>query len=129
MTRLVLRAELPFVTVSVNHRGKAVEVENMLLDTGSASTLVSADLAAAIGIVPQPSDRLRILRGVGGREVVFARTIERIEVGGRGVDDFEIEIGGMDYGFDIDGILGMDFLRAAGAVVDLGALELSLGNG
>ena len=30
----------------------------------------------------------------------------------------------MDYGFYIDGILGMDFLRAAGAIVDLGALEL-----
>ena len=129
MTRLVLRAELPFVTVRVNHGGRAVEVDNVLLDTGSASTLMSADIAARIGIVPRPSDRLRTLRGVGGREVVFARTIDRLEVGGQGVDGFEIEIGGMDYGFDIEGILGMDFLRITGAVVDLGALELTFGAG
>lgn len=106
-----------------------LRVENMLLDTGSASTLLSADLAATIGIVPLPTDRLRTLRGVGGREVVFARHIDRVEVDGHGVDGFEIEIGGMDYGFDIEGILGMDFLRAAAAVVDLGALRLSFAIG
>jgi hypothetical protein len=30
----------------------------------------------------------------------------------------------MDYGFDIVGILGMDFMRAAGAVIDLGRLTI-----
>jgi hypothetical protein len=33
----------------------------------------------------------------------------------------------MDYGFEIAGILGMDFLRRAGAVIDLEAMELSFG--
>jgi len=124
MTRLTLRHELPFVTVKVVHRGNAIEVD-MLLDTGSASTLLNADIAATIGIVPEPEDRLRTLRGVGGREVVFARYVDRVEVEGEGLDAFELEIGGMDYGFDIGGILGMDFLRTAGAIVDVGALTVS----
>jgi hypothetical protein len=38
--------------------------------------------------------------------------------------DFEIEIGGMDYGFEINGILGMDFLTASEAIIDLEKLEL-----
>jgi hypothetical protein len=34
-------------------------------------------------------------------------------------ENFEIEIGGMDYGFEINGILGMDFLLLAGAMINL----------
>jgi hypothetical protein len=36
-----------------------------------------------------------------------------------------VEIGGVDYGFAINGILGMDFLRATGAIVNLNDLTLS----
>lgn len=39
-----------------------------------------------------------------------------MEIDGVSLDGFEVEIGGMDYGFEIGGILGMDFLRKAGAV-------------
>lgn len=31
-------------------------------------------------------------------------------------------VGGMDYGFEINGILGMDFLKRARAIIDLGKL-------
>lgn len=30
----------------------------------------------------------------------------------------------MDYGFELGGIMGMDFLRAAGALIDLGKLTI-----
>jgi hypothetical protein len=40
------------------------------------------------------------------------------------VEDFEVEVGEMDYGFEIGGILGMDFLRAARAIIDLGQLTI-----
>jgi hypothetical protein len=36
----------------------------------------------------------------------------------------EIEIGGMDYGVEINGILGMDVLLAAGAMINLRDLQL-----
>ena len=39
-------------------------------------------------------------------------------------DDFEIEVGAMNYGFDLDGILGVNFLIRAGAVVDLTRTEV-----
>jgi hypothetical protein len=35
----------------------------------------------------------------------------------------------MDYGFEIQGILGMDFLLQAGAIIDLGELNLRFPNG
>ena len=47
-----------------------------------------------------------------------------LAIADRGIDGFEVEIGGMDYGFEIDGILGMDFLMRARAVLDLGNLTV-----
>jgi predicted aspartyl protease len=124
MMRLTLCDELPFITVTVTNRGATVQVPDMLIDTGSASTLLNADIASRLGIVPEPTDRLRTLRGVGGREVVFTRQIDRLDVGSRGVEGFEVEIGGMDYGFSISGILGMDFLTSTGAILNLRDLTL-----
>ena len=65
-----------------------------------------------------------MLHGVGRRAHVFVRIVNRLAVGRRGLDDFELEIGEMDHGFDFHGILGMDFLRAVGAIVDLHELAL-----
>lgn len=74
----------------------------------------------------EPTDRLRTLRGVGGREYVFVRKMDRVALGEHGVDAFDVEVGDMDYGFDIGAIIGMDFLRATGAVIDLQALMVEL---
>ena len=42
---------------------------------------------------------------------------------------FQIEVGGLDYGFEINGILGMDFLVQAGASINLKELKLEFLNG
>jgi len=63
--------------------------------------------------------------GVGGAESVFARCMDRLQVGGQAVEGFEINIGAMDYGLEINGILGMDFLLASGAVINLHTLEMA----
>lgn len=75
------------------------------------------------------TDRLRMLRGVGGHEYVFVRRVGRLAIGDHGLDDFEVEIGELDYGFQLGGILGMDYLRAAFAIIDLDALTLELRTG
>jgi len=122
--RLDLRHELPFVSLVLRYRGASLVVPDVLVDTGSASTIVAADAVSAIGLIPEPTDILRTLRGIGGREVVFTRVLDQIQVGERSLPRFMVEIGGMDYGFAISGILGMDFLLQAGAAIDLGRREI-----
>jgi hypothetical protein len=63
---------------------------------------------------------------VSGTQYVFVRRIDRLAVGSHGIDEFRVEVGELDYGFELGGILGIDFLRAAGAVIELGALTLEL---
>lgn len=120
--QLALVDDLPFATVAVAYQNKMVAINNVLIDTGSATTVLAADRVAAIGLVPAPDDILYTIRGVGGVEVVFARRVDYLQLGERQLADFEVEVGGMDYGFGINGILGMDFLTRAKAVIDLGQL-------
>lgn len=122
--QLTFRHDLAFVTATLTYSGVSIEIANVLVDTGAASTIINADLAADAGVFVSPTDTLRRLRGVGGHEHVFSRRVDRFAIGDHGVSDFEIEIGEMDYGFQLGGILGMDFLRAAGAVIDLGRLTI-----
>lgn len=49
----------------------------------------------------------------------------RLSLGELGASDFEIQVGAMDYGFPIQGLVGMDFLLSSAAVIDLGQLEIS----
>jgi len=125
--QLTLRYNLAFVRATLTYAGASVEIPNMLVDTGAASTVVDADLAAEAHIYLRPSDRLRRLRGVGGHEHVFLRRADRLSIGEHGLDGFEVEVGEMDYGFEIGGILGMDFLRAAKAVIDIEKLAITFG--
>lgn len=122
--RLTLKDDLPFVQVTVSYRGAELKISDVLVDTGSATTILAADQVTRIGIVPEPSDILYTVRGVGGIETVFTRQIGQLSIGHREVTDFEIEVGGMDYGFEIQGILGMDFLLRAGAIINLRDLSL-----
>ena len=126
--QLLLRGDLAFVTATLRYRGATVEIPDVLLDTGATSTVLNADAAAEAGVLLGHGDRLRMLRGVGGREYVFVRHVDRLAIGEHGLDNFEVEIGELDYGIEIGGILGMDFLRAAGAIIDLrdSTLELSI---
>jgi len=119
---------LAYVAVVLTFRGRSLSLGSVILDTGSAGTMFAADRLLDIGIVPEPFDPLRRIRGVGGTEVVFTKRIDRLAAGALAVADFEIEVGALDYGFPADGILGLDFLVRSGAVIDLRSLELRLRN-
>jgi hypothetical protein len=123
---LTLRDRLLFASVTLTYRGATVEVPDMLVDTGSATTLVDADFAESIGIIARHGDRIHNVHGVGGgAELVYSHRIDRVALDGHGVDGFVIEVGLIDYGFQLNGIVGVNFLLAAGAVIDLRHLTLT----
>ena len=71
--RLTLQDDLPFVQITIVHQGKELTISDVLVDTGSATTILAADQVSQIGIVPEPCDTLYTIRGVGGIETVFTR--------------------------------------------------------
>lgn len=64
------------------------------------------------------------IRGIGGAAFVFVKRIDRLSVGELQVSNFAIEVGAMNYGFAIDGIIRTDFLPQVGAVIDLSRLGI-----
>ncbi|WP_311771698.1 aspartyl protease family protein [Cohnella lubricantis] len=104
--------------VTIHFRGRTLELGKVLLDTGSASTLIKADIVGEIGIVPEEDDIVDTIRGVGGIEYVYTKTLDGIELDGQLVPGFQVEIGSMEYGLEMDGILGYDFMKSAGLVID-----------
>ena len=62
---------------------------------------------------------------MGGTEVVFTHCLDALQVGERSLTNFDIEVGGMDYGFAMHGILGMDFLTRAGAIINLREMTIA----
>jgi hypothetical protein len=123
--RMQVREGLPYVTVTLQYRGQQLDLANVLLDTGSAGTLFATDQVLAVGLQQyEANDPVQRIRGVGGAEFVFIKRIDRLSVGELQVNDFDIEVGAMDYGFAIDGIIGTDFLLQVGAVIDLSRLEI-----
>ena len=127
--KLDLRDELPFVTIAVAYGGRSAEVPSVLVDIGAARTILSTDVLEPLGLVLRDDDLLHNVRGVGGVEVVFRRWLDHLQLGERGVGQFQVEVGAMNYGFDMNGILGMDFLRRIGAVLDLHHLTLDFAAG
>lgn len=50
-------------------------------------------------------DTIYSIRGVGGSEFVYTKTVDALGVGKLQTRALEVEIGAMDYGFEIDGII------------------------
>lgn len=122
--KIRLREGLPYLTASLHYRGRKLRLQNVLLDTGSAGTVFSADKVLAIGIQSEADDLIHRIRGIGGSEFVFTKRIERLSLGDLRIEGFEIEVGAMDYGINIDGIIGIDFLLRVGAMIDLAQLKI-----
>lgn len=122
--QLLLEHSLALVTIEMYYRGAVLEVPRVILDTGSATTLLSVDYVEQAGIIPEAGDRIHNIYGVGGVESMFMRELDSLTVGDRTLEHFSIDVGGMEYARGINGILGMDFLLRAGAVIDLQAMSL-----
>ena len=114
----------PYVTASLTHNGKKLDLDFVVLDTGSGGCVFSANELLQLDIEVERTDQLHRIAGVGGREFVFSRRLEGLAVGDVELRGFEVQVGAMDYGFPIQGIIGLDFLLRVQAVIDLARLEI-----
>lgn len=74
--RLRLTGRLPYVSATLRFRGRSLTLGDVLIDTGSAGSVFSADKLVPLGIEPEGGDRIRRILGVGGSEFVYSKSIE-----------------------------------------------------
>nr|WP_233711227.1 retropepsin-like aspartic protease [Lederbergia citrisecunda] len=117
--RLVIEDGLLLTDIEITFRGQSILLKRVLVDTGSGSTIISTDLAESIGIIAEENDMIYRISGVGGSEFVFSKTVDSINMGQAVIREFSLEIGAMNYGFDLDGIIGLDFLQQIKAIINI----------
>jgi hypothetical protein len=122
--KLRIEKGLPLVAVDLVYQGRKLRLGNVLVDTGSAGKVFSADRMGEVGLTYDATDRVHRIRGVGGVEFVFTKQLDALAIGSLVARDFEVEIGALDYGLPIDGIVGTDFLVRTGALINLAKLEI-----
>ncbi|MCU0511389.1 MAG: hypothetical protein MUE40_02350 [Anaerolineae bacterium] len=106
--------------MTITHAGKSLTLERVLIDTGAAACVFKTDDL----VYMHETDILRTMRGVGGIERVIQKQIDRLEAGGLQAAPFTIQMGAMDYGLPLDGILGSDFWLATRAVINFATRTL-----
>lgn len=122
--KIRIEGGLLYVSAELVYQSRKLILSEVILDTGSATTLFSADEVFKLGLVPGPDDPIQRVRGVGGSEFVLSKRLDTLSLGDLAVNSFPIQIGAMDYGFPIQGLIGLNFLVQAGAVIDLANLEI-----
>lgn len=124
MVKLELKYGLPLCKITLIYKGKSMVLKNVLIDTGSGGTVLKMDRVDELGITIEKDDTIETISGVGGVEFVYKKNIDRIKLGNLVISNFTIEVGVMDYGFEINGIIGMDFLKEVGAIIDLDKMAM-----
>lgn len=124
MKRLIIENGLLLTDLEITFRGQSLCLQRVLVDTGSGSTIISTDLAESIGVIAEVDDMIYRISGVGGSEFVFSKMVDSIKIGEAETRDFQVEVGSMNYGFDLDGIIGMDFLQQIKAIINIDQLTM-----
>ncbi len=103
-----LRYGLIFVPVRIFYDGSYIQMNNCILDTGSATTALDID---SVTLNYQKPTTIRRLRGIGGgREEVACQTIEQFILDDYKFFDIEIEFGDFQCDFGIQGFIGTNIL-------------------
>ncbi|MFZ3132431.1 MAG: retropepsin-like aspartic protease [Desulfosporosinus sp.] len=124
--KIEFRDGLLFTSFQISFRGSSKVIENIVIDTGAAESIISPDAVEDIGIFAEPEDSVNSFYGIGGSlHNFFSKNVEDINLGSYSMSDTKMDFGVIDPKGDINGLLGLDLLTKIGAVIDLKSLSLT----
>ena len=56
--------KLLYTKIVICYNKSIIEIDNILIDTGSSASVFSADVVSKIGIKPEATDSIKTIRGV-----------------------------------------------------------------
>jgi predicted aspartyl protease len=119
MVKINSKDGLIYVDATLVHGNSSITLKNALVDTGSSATVISRDIAYSLGMKPEPTDIINSVQGIGGSESVIEKKIDAIRLDDVAAANFGIQIGAMNYGIELEAIIGLDLLTACKVVMNL----------
>lgn len=127
MANILFKNGLIFANATLTHGIINILLKNALIDTGSSSTVISSEISQKLGLKPEANDLINSVQGVGGLESVYEKKIDSIKLDVSEASNFHIQVGTMDYGIELEAIIGLDLLKECGTLLDLKNLILTTG--
>lgn len=127
MINVVYKDGLLFTSLEIQFRGKSTMIDDIVIDTGAAETIISPDAVEEIGITAEHDDYIHSSYGIGGSlHNFYMKQVDGLRLGGVNLSDVKLNIGIIDPHGHINGLLGLDLLMKLNAVIDLKQLTLLL---
>jgi hypothetical protein len=79
-----------------------------------------------IGIKPEMQDDFITMYGIGGEQYAYRKIVNAVEVGGCLIEHCAVDFGLIDDEGYISGLLGLDLLMKAEAIIDLKQLDIRI---
>ena len=119
-------AEAIWVVGTLEGRNGREQQFLLLVDPGTPETIVDEQLANQIGLDRSQSIGPASFRGFTGPQDGYYAIADGLEVFGRRVGPFQVACCPCDPGFEIDGLLGLDFFRNLVVTMDFKHGRLTL---
>jgi len=120
MYNLDYKNRLLYASVILQHGRKIITVDDVIVDTGAFHTIISTDYLEDLDVEFTEDDELVKSSGYGGLQLSSVRKkIEKIRIGDISLENIKIDFGEIDPYERVNGLIGLDFLRLAGVVIDL----------
>lgn len=108
--RLAVRNALLFTRAALKHRHR-MRVVTLLLDTGSTYTILSWEVLVSLQLDPATSLTRRLVMTASGLLMLPEVEVEEFHTLGQRVERFPILTHTVPLGSQVDGVVGMNFLR------------------
>ena len=122
--KIVYKNGLLYIPLEIVYKGKRKIVNDVIIDTGAAHTIISPDAISELGIEPEGQDEFITMYGIGGEQYAYRKSIEGIKLCEHELKNIKIDFGLIDdYGKN-NGLLGLDILLKLNVNIDLKNLSL-----
>lgn len=118
--KIQVKNGLLYTSIKLTHERNSVVINDVIIDTGAFHTIITTDFLDNIGAEFSDEDKLIEASGYGGvSSYAVRKRIDSIDCDGIKLHNFKIDFGEIDPNEKVNGLLGLDFLRDAGIVIDL----------
>ncbi|MFB9759761.1 retropepsin-like aspartic protease family protein [Ectobacillus funiculus] len=114
--------QLLTTTIYVTYKGLTIQIDDVIVDTGSSHTIISPDVLEEIGVTYENGDPIYEAYGIGGTVPFYTKIIDEIRIGDFIAKNIEIDVGELPKYHN--GLLGLDILKEYKFVLDLEQLEM-----
>lgn len=121
--KLELRDGLLFVHFRLAYHGRVLTVDNIIVDTGAAHTLIDSAAVELLSATDE-DDIIVTMAGIGGNDYAVRKTIDSLTFASHTIANPPLDFGNLVAHPGINGLLGVDILLQGRFVLDLNAMTV-----